>query len=181
MRRSAVILIPVMLSIASLVAAAEDANDCLWGGAGERTTYQRPYCPGMAPAVPVLEQQEKTPADLESQADSPENALTVRGSDGQCYSFYFREETRMQLRTNLPPERQFHFEEREQYNPHTGQSEFIAVRVPTPGEYWYEPVRIRVKVVMPCPPPCKEMEERFGKPVEPPGAASVGFSSKSGE
>ncbi|MDO5553233.1 MAG: hypothetical protein Q4G68_05690 [Planctomycetia bacterium] len=157
---------------------AEDAGDCLWGGAKERTTYQRPYCPGMAPHVPVLEQSAKTPADLERLAVSPETALTVRGSDGQCYSFYFREETQMQLRTNLPPDQQFQIEQREQYNPCTGQLELMPVRVPTPGEYWYEPVRVRIKVVTPCPPPCEDMNARFGKPEEPPGAASVGFSSK---
>ena len=69
---------------------------CLWGKLGERTTYQRPYCPAMAPEIPYgpsAQEQEMMKRKLPMR---PEDALTVVMSDGCTYRVYYREAVRLQ-------------------------------------------------------------------------------------
>lgn len=65
-------------------------------------------------------EKEKEP-DFSGKAVSPETAIAVRTSDGKCYAYYYKEVTRYRL-----------------------------VYDESIGQYRYQPVKVRVKVIIPC-------------------------------
>ncbi|MDO4586991.1 MAG: hypothetical protein Q4C95_06790 [Planctomycetia bacterium] len=144
---------------------AQDNKNCLWGTNSEKTTYQVPYSPLLGPKdIPVINQESEkgTFSDFTKTAISPETAIKVATSDGNVYSYYYRETVQYRKFVDY----QWVFEPKEEivaknvsiYNPCSGQYEWATVQesvlsaFPVWHEkafYRYEPVKVRQKIIIP--------------------------------
>lgn len=102
---------------------------CFWGKLGERTTYQRPYCPAMAPEIPYGPSAQELEMMKRKLPMRPEDALTVVMSDGCTYRFYYREAVRLQpvteYQTVFEPIRSVERVPVQEINPYTGMPETV--------------------------------------------------------
>lgn len=176
-----------VLTMAGTVRAADENRDCLWGTRTQQTTYQKPYNPILAPVIPVVNLGRDGRSVLDSQAVSPETAVQVVGSDGSCYSYYYKDVIEYRLKAEYqylagvlpaivrPPL---------VYNTVTAKNGDTSVVVeqsaPAIDLRYYDSYKVRVKVVIPCSKntPCLPASKpATPAPVsfrEQPGSSSVG-------
>lgn len=161
------------------------AEGCLWGGVGERTTYQEPYSELLAPEIPV--EQKKDPNALAEQKYPmrPEDAIAVITADGRRYSYYYKKGTGfrkfVEYRTVFEPEERLERREIEEFNPCTGQIELRSVVEPVRSTFptfhekefvRWEPVEGLIRVIIPCEPSPPVVDGMIG-----PGTAATHFST----
>lgn len=166
--------------------SACQGEGCLWGKLGERTTYQQPYCPAMAPEIPYgpsAQEQEMMRRKLPMR---PEDALTVVMSDGCTYRVYYREAVRLQAvaerQTVFEPMRSVERVPVQQINPYTGMPETVWYNQETETPYpvlheketiRYVPTKVLERVFIPGAP---SNDPAYGS--GNPGSAELQFQTE---
>ncbi|MBR2694749.1 MAG: hypothetical protein IKE69_11120 [Thermoguttaceae bacterium] len=175
-----------ILSAAAVLGESQcQSEGCLWGKLGERTTYQQPYCPAMAPEIPfgpTAQEQEMMKRKLPMR---PEDALTVVMSDGCTYRVYYREAVRFQpvaeYQTVFEPMRRVERVPVQQINPYTGIPETVwydqQIETPYPVLHEketvrYVPTKVLERVFLPGTP---SSDSSFGG--ADPGSAELRFET----
>ena len=184
---SALCLTGMMILSAAAVRGESQCQSegCLWGKLGERTTYQQPYCPAMAPEIaygPSAQEQEMMKRKLPM---SPEDALTVVMSDGCTYRVYYREAVRLQpvaeYQTVFEPMRRVERVPVQQINPYTGIPETVWYDQQTETPYpviheketvRYVPTKVLERVFLPGTPSAGPSYNGAG-----PGSAELRFET----
>ncbi|MDD3586187.1 MAG: hypothetical protein PHQ75_03300 [Thermoguttaceae bacterium] len=163
-----------LATTAAWVWAADDNKDCLWGTSTEQTTYQKPYNPILAPNIPVVNLGQDGMSLLDAQAISPETAIKVVGSDGSCYSYYFKDIIEYRLKSEYqhltgvlpavvrPPLLYKTVVEK------NGETRVVVEQSPPAVDTrYYDACKIRVKVMIPCAKttPCIPAQTKVPAPV----------------
>lgn len=160
-----IISVLFMMTVIS-ASGQESGRACLWGTDTEITTYQPPYNPILAKEIPVLDSPgKKKMTPIDANAVSPETAIMVRTSDGKCYAYYYKYMLKRRLRVVGAPSQTDTCPAADgsgdsgapcsfAFAPRTGDN-YPGPYFTNPGEngprYYYETVRVRVKVIISCP------------------------------
>lgn len=158
----AAVSITLLFALPALAYTAKQQNEgWLWGGLGEKTTYQNPYSELMAPDIPVELQASPDEVAERKLPFSPEEAIAVIGADGCRYSYYYKKEKGLrkisEFRTVFEPCEQLVEKQVETFNPCTCQMEVQTVTVKEMTPYpvlhekefvRYEPADVLVRVII---------------------------------
>ena len=170
-------------------AAAETTEHCdegcLWGGRGERTTYQECYSELLAPEIPVVAKPDPNALADPKYPMCPEDAIAVVTADGRRYSYYYKKGTGfrkiIEYRTVFEPEEWLETRDVEDRDPCTGQPIIrqVAEPVQAPFPTWHEkefvrwePVEGLIRIIILCVPSPPEVDGSIG-----PGTATTHFST----
>ena len=142
-----------------------DCAGCFWGKLGERTTYQQPYCPAMAPEIPYGPSAQEQEMIRKKLPTRPEDALKVVMSDGCTYHIYYRETVRYrpvaEYQTVFEPMQKNERVPVSQVNPYTGMVETQWYDEPMQTVFpvlheketiRYVPEKVLVRVIIPGTP-----------------------------
>ncbi len=138
-----------------------ESNGCVWGGIGERTTYQKPYSPILDPEIPIIEKTDPNELSKRELPMSPEEAISVIGSNGSRYSYYFKKDKGWkkitEWQTVYEPCEQLCDQEIEVIDPITGEIRYQTVTVTEMTPYpvlheeevvRYEPTDVLIRVII---------------------------------
>lgn len=162
-----------------------DCAGCLWGKLGERTTYQQPYCPAMAPEIPFGPSAQEQEMMRKKLPTRPEDALKVVMSDGCTYHIYYKETIRYrpvaEYSTVFEPMQKTERIPVQQVNPYTGLVETVwydetqQTVFPVLHEkesVRYVPEKVLVRVIIPGTPSSSPISDPGN-----PGSAELHFEN----
>lgn len=164
----------------------KDCSGCWWGKAGEKTTYSPPYCPAMAPEIPLVPSREEREKSAKKYPMSPEDAVCVVMADGCRYCYYYREAVRYrtvsEFKWVFEPMEKMETCPIDEINPLTGNVETRWVTEPVKTTFpvyhekefvRYEPEKVLVRVIIPG-----DKTDRTDAGVQGNGSAAIRFSTE---